>query len=115
MTNLVYKICPAELWRRAESTGYFDGAEVDAADGFIHLSTARQVRETAARHFSGQYDLLLIGVDADCLGRELRWEASRGGQLFPHLYGRLPLSAVLSVDSLALAPDGSHIFPADIP
>jgi uncharacterized protein (DUF952 family) len=115
MTSLIYKICPGELWRGAESTGYFDGTEVDAAEGFIHFSTARQVRQTAARHFSGERDLLLVAVDADCLGGALRWEPSRGGELFPHLYGRLPLSAVRGVDSLAVAPDGSHTFPADIP
>lgn len=95
---LIYKICPAALWREAERTGAFAGAPVDRADGFIHFSTAAQVRETAAKHFGGQGDLLLVAAEADELGEDLRWEASRGGALFPHLYAVLPLSAVASVE-----------------
>ncbi|GJE58082.1 DUF952 domain-containing protein [Methylobacterium trifolii] len=107
----IYKICPRALWRDAEAAGRFSGAPVDRADGFIHLSTAAQVAETAARHFHGQDDLLLIAVDAESLGEALRFEASRGGDLFPHLYGPLPLSAVLSVADLPLGADGRHVFP----
>ena len=108
---LIYKICPQSLWRQAEDAGAFAGAPVDVADGFIHFSTAAQVRETAARHFDGQADLLLIAVDPDALGRGLRYEPSRGGDLFPHLYGALPLSAVRWVRPLHLGPDGRHVFP----
>ena len=106
--SLVYKICPAALWREAEAARTFRGAPVDHADGFIHFSTAAQVAETAARHFSGEADLLLVAVRAEALGRALRWEPSRGGELFPHLYGVLPLSAVRSVMPLPLGPDGRH-------
>lgn len=109
--TLVYKICPAPLWREAEAAGRFDGAPVDLADGYIHFSTAAQAPETAAKHFSGQDNLLLIAVDGTVLGDALRYEPSRGGALFPHLYGPLPLSAVRSVTPLPLGPDGDHIFP----
>jgi uncharacterized protein (DUF952 family) len=111
----IYKICPEALWRVAEQAGRFDGAPVDLADGFIHFSTAEQLRETAARHFAGEGGLLLIAVDAEALGAALRWEPSRGGALFPHLYGPLALSAVLSVETLRLDKDGRHAFPAAIP
>ncbi|CAO4144044.1 DUF952 domain-containing protein [Methylorubrum thiocyanatum] len=111
---LVYKICPRALWREAESLGRFTGAPVDRADGFIHFSTAEQVAETAARHFAGQDDLLLVAVAADALGPALRFEPSRGGALFPHLYGDLPLSAVRAVADLPLGADGRHVFPAGI-
>ncbi|MFD6320251.1 MULTISPECIES: DUF952 domain-containing protein [Methylorubrum] len=111
---LVYKICPRDLWREAEALGRFTGAPVDRADGFIHFSTAEQVAETAARHFAGQDDLLLVAVAADALGPALRFEPSRGGALFPHLYGDLPLSAVRSVADLPLGADGRHVFPAGI-
>ena len=112
MPLTIYKICPQALWRAAESAGRFDGAPVDLADGYIHFSTAAQVRETAARHFAGQPDLLLVFVDAARLGEALRYEPSRGGDLFPHLYGPLDLSAVTRVEPLPLGPDGSHLFPA---
>jgi uncharacterized protein (DUF952 family) len=110
--TLIYKIAPAALWRDAEAAGRFAGAPVDLADGYIHFSTAAQVRETAARHFAGADDLLLVAVEADALGPALRYEPSRGGALFPHLYGPLPLSAVRSVAPLPLGPDGTHLFPA---
>jgi uncharacterized protein (DUF952 family) len=90
----IYKICPAALWRGAERDGVFRGAPVDRTDGFIHCSDASQLAETARRHFAGQTDLVLVSIDADALGPALRWEPSRGGALFPHLYGDLPLSAV---------------------
>ena len=95
--NIIYKICEVMLWREAERDGAFRGATVDARDGFIHFSTAAQVRETAARHFAGMANLMLIAVDAVALGGVLKWEASRGGDLFPHLYGPLPMAAVLWV------------------
>jgi uncharacterized protein (DUF952 family) len=111
---LVYKICPASLWRDAEAAGRFDGAPVDQADGFIHFSTAAQAPETAAKHFAGLDDLLLIAVDAEALGDALRYEPSRGGDLFPHLYGPLSLDAVTSVGALPLGADGHHVFPAGL-
>jgi len=111
LTATIYKICDVALWREAERAGVFAGAPVDHADGFIHFSTAAQVAETAARHFAGKEDLLLLAVDAAALGRALRHEPSRGGQLFPHLYGTLPLSAVRWVKRLPLAADGRHVFP----
>lgn len=114
MTSTIYKICPEPLWRAAGRTGRFDGAPIDLADGYIHFSTAGQVRETAAKHFAGQADLLLIAVDADAFGGTLKWEVSRGGALFPHLYAPLDLAAVLWVRQLPLGADGSHVFPADL-
>lgn len=111
MDTVIYKICPAELWRAAEAAGRFDGAPVDHADGYIHFSTAAQMRETAAKHFAGQADLLLVAVDAPALGDALKWEVSRGGALFPHLYGALDPAHVRSVVALPLGPDGRHRFP----
>ena len=111
MHATVYKICPEFLWREAEKAGRFDGAPIDHADGFIHFSTAGQAAETAARHFAGQKDLLLVAVDAAALGDGLKYEASRGGALFPHLYAPLELSAVRWVKPLPLAADGGHAFP----
>lgn len=108
---IIYKICPEPLWREAERQGVFKGAAIDVNDGFIHFSTAAQVEETAAKHFAGQDNLLLIAVDADRLGERLKWEPSRGGALFPHLYGDLALSAVARVVPLPLGPDGRHTFP----
>jgi len=109
--SIVYKICSRTQWRDAERAGRFTGAAVDLADGYIHFSTADQARETAAKHFAGQDDLVLVAVDAAGLGDQLKWEASRGGALFPHLYGDLPLSAVLKVTALPLDDHGHHVFP----
>lgn len=107
----LYKIIAASHWRAAEHDGIFRGSADDLRDGFIHFSTAEQVEETAAKYFSGQDDLLLIGVDGARLGGALKWEPSRGGALFPHLYGELALSAVTKVERLALLPNGRHAFP----
>jgi uncharacterized protein (DUF952 family) len=109
--HTLYKICPAAIWREAERAGVFHGSEVDRRDNFIHFSTAAQVAETAARHFAGQSGLLLISVDASMLGGALKWEPSRGGALYPHLYGPLALDAVRHVNPLPLDPDGGHVFP----
>ena len=114
MDEIVYKIVPLPLWQAAEATGQFDGAPVDEADGFIHFSNGTQVRETAARHFTGQRNLVLVAVDAKRLGPALRWETSRGGALFPHLYGPLPLATLLWVEDLPLGPDGHHQFPGTV-
>ena len=108
---LIYKICPEALWREAERTGVFAGAPIDVQDGYIHFSTAAQARETAAKHFAGRRDLLLIVVEAEALGPALRYEPSRGGDLFPHLYGPLPLSAVRWVELLPLGQVVRNAFP----
>ncbi|WEX08953.1 DUF952 domain-containing protein [Chelativorans sp. AA-79] len=112
MSRLIYKICPAPLWREAEERGVFTGAPIDIQDGFIHFSTASQVQETAARHFSGQDGLFLIAVEEEELGPALKYEVSRGGQLFPHLYASLPVNAVRWVKPLPLGGEGGHVFPA---
>lgn len=113
LPTYIFKIVPADLWMQAEQAGRFAGAPVDLADGYIHFSTAGQARETARRHFAGQGGLLLVCIDAAALGMDLRWEPSRGGDLFPHLYADLPLSAVVSVTPLPLGADGTHAFPED--
>jgi uncharacterized protein (DUF952 family) len=102
----IYKICAEALWREAKQEGVFRGAPVDTRDRFIHFSSATQVRTTAAEYFAGLENLLLIA-----LGDALRWEVSRGGELFPHLYGHLPLAAVRWVKPLPLGTDRRHIFP----
>lgn len=111
MGNLVFKICSHTAWHAAEATGRFSGAPVDVADGYIHLSTAAQVGETALKHFAGQSDLILIAVDTSLLGSALQWEPSRGGDLFPHLYDALPVAAVSWVRRLPIGADGKHAFP----
>lgn len=112
--SLIYKICPEALWREAELAGRFTGAPVDLADGYIHFSTGAQSRETLARHFAGQRDLLLIAIDDATLGEALRYEPSRGGDLFPHLYATLDPKRVRWIASLQTAADGSHIVPEDV-
>ena len=111
MTDLIYKICTRSLWAKAEAEGRFDGAPIDLADGYIHFSTAAQVAETAAKHFAGQDDLLLVAVDPAKLGAGLRYEPSRGDQLFPHLYHPLDLAAVVSVRPMPLGANGRHDIP----
>ena len=111
--TLIYKICSRALWQEAERDGVFRGAPVDHADGYIHFSTAAQAAETAAKHFAGQGDLVLVAVDAEALGPALKWEPSRGGALFPHLYGELARDAVHWVKPLPLGQDGRHKFPDD--
>ncbi len=113
--STIYKICPAPAWREAERRGVFQGSADDRRDGFIHFSTAAQVPGTAAKHFAGQAGLLLIAVDGLALGDALRWEPSRGGELFPHLYGELGLGAVTGLAELRLRPDGSHDLPELLP
>ncbi|MFO1169306.1 MAG: DUF952 domain-containing protein [Rhodoblastus sp.] len=106
----IYKIVSQSAWRAAEAAGVFDGAPVDIADGYIHFSTAEQALETAAKHFAGQTDLLLVGFDAESFGAKLKWEPSRGGALFPHLYAPLDPGLALSVRPLPLKADGAHDF-----
>lgn len=112
MSDLIYKICPAALWAEAEAAGVFRGAPVDLKDGFIHFSSAEHVAATAARHFAGQDNLVLLAIDAAALGVALRYEVSRGGALFPHLYGELPCQAVRWAVPLPLGLDGKHVFPS---
>lgn len=107
----IYKLVDRDAWRAAEVSGVFAGAPVDTRDGYIHCSTAAQVAETARRHFAGVADLLIVAVDAGALGDTLRWEPSRGGALFPHIYGVLPMTAVRWTQPLPLAADGTHQLP----
>lgn len=111
MTNKIYKIISASEWKTAEAAGVFKGVAIDLTDGYIHFSTASQAAETAAKHFSGQTDLLLITINPDALTQELTWEPSRGGALFPHLYGDLNMEAVAEKAALPLNADGVHVFP----
>lgn len=108
--DLIYKIVPISLWRKAEDEGRFAGTPADIADGYIHFSAAGQAAATAAKYFSGQDDLLLVAVAAKELGNALRFEPSRGGELFPHLYSDLPLDAVVFAKPLPLRPDRGHDF-----
>jgi uncharacterized protein (DUF952 family) len=107
----IYKICPASAWREAERQGVYRGSADDIRDGFIHFSTVSQVAETASKHFFGQTGLFLIEVDADALGEALRFERSRNGELFPHLYGELDLGAVTGVFNMHARSDGYHDIP----
>lgn len=112
MPDLVaYKVLLADELERLETDGSFAGAPVDLADGYIHMSTADQLGETIARHFAGRDDLSIVAVDVAALGDALRWEPSRGGELFPHLYGVLTLDTVLAYGPLDHEPDGSIRLP----
>lgn len=110
---LIYKIFRADEFAAFESAGRTEGAPVDLSDGFIHFSTGVQVAETAAKHFAGEDDLVLLALEADALGPELKWERSRGGALFPHLYRPLTAQDVLWVRPLPLE-DGRHVFPESL-
>jgi uncharacterized protein (DUF952 family) len=111
MSARIYRIVTEDEWRAAREAGVFAGSAHDRRDGFIHFSTAEQAAETAAKHYAGKGDLLILCVDAAALSAPLKWEASRGGQLFPHLYGVLPASAVVRVEKLPLSEDGTFVFP----
>jgi uncharacterized protein (DUF952 family) len=110
---LIFKIFRRPEWDALRATGETQGAPVDLTDGFIHFSTAAQVAETAAKHFAEESDLVLVAVDGDGLGPALKWEPSRGGALFPHLYRPLLLSDVVWDKSLPLGASG-HIFPEGV-
>jgi len=110
----IYHLAFAAEWRAAQSAGLYHGTAADRADGFIHFSTAEQVAESAAKHRAGHTDIVLVEADASALGAALEWEPARGGRLFPHLYGALPLSAVTRTWPLPLGPDGRHVFPAEM-
>lgn len=109
--TLIYKICPQSMWDEAVAAGVFAGAPIDLADGYIHFSTAGQAVETAAKHFKDQADLLLVAIEGDALGDQLKWEPSRGGALFPHLYAPLNPKIALWAKPLLLGADGTHVFP----
>lgn len=102
------------MLQEARGRGRFEGSPDDARDGFIHLSAGHQVAGTLAKYFSGQRDLVLLAVDPERLGEGFRWETSRGGELFPHLYGPLDLDHVISVEALVLREDGTHCLPEGI-
>lgn len=111
--QLIYKILPRSIWNDAQGTGVFKGVAIDLVDGYIHFSTSEQMRETAAKHFAGQGDLVLLAVDSQLLGPALKSEVSRGGDLFPHLYGELKTAHVAWVKPLPLGKHGVHLFPGD--
>ncbi len=111
MTRIIYHMCRRQEWQDAQASGAYPGSSQDVADGFIHFSTAAQVVESAAKHRAGQSGLVLLAVDCGRLGAALKWEPSRGGQLFPHLYGGLSVDAVVRVADLPLGADGRHVFP----
>ncbi len=111
----IYHICRREEWAAAEAGGSYPGSSQDRADGFIHFSSGDQVVASAARHRAGQGGLVLLTVDPAALGAALKWEPSRGGRLFPHLYGALSLAAVTRVEELPLGADGRHVFPSLVP
>jgi uncharacterized protein (DUF952 family) len=113
--TIIYKISPKPEWQQAQTDGVFTGAPVDIADGYIHFSSAHQVRETAAKHFAGKDDLVLAAIDTEALGEALIWERSRGGDLFPHLYGPLAMTAVTEVVDLPMGLHREHVFPASVP
>ena len=112
---MIYKLLRAGEWAEVQERSVFLGSPVDRADGFIHFSTAAQVRETAAKHFAGASELVLAEVDPARLVPPPVWEPSRGGQLFPHLYAPLPLAAVVRTWNIFLGPDGHHGFPEELP
>jgi uncharacterized protein (DUF952 family) len=98
-TDIAYKILTADQWAAFQDASVFAGAPIDLTDGYIHLSTDEQLPETLAKHFSGQADLVIAEINLAALGNAVRWEPSRGGALFPHVYGQIPITAVLSVRS----------------
>jgi uncharacterized protein (DUF952 family) len=111
----IYKILTAQQWASLQLEGVFRGSPVDLNDGYIHFSTGSQVAETAHKHFKGQSDLMLAVVDDASFGDALRYEPSRGGQLFPHLFGSLPLNMVERANPLPMDSDGFHSFEGLLP
>lgn len=107
--RLIYKIVARDEWRAAEIAGVFEGSAVDRADGYIHFSEAAQLRETARKHYAGRDDLFLVTLDADQLDPAPIWEPSRGGALFPHLYGPLPVAAAIEVRELTVDEIASQL------
>ncbi len=110
-SETIYKICSKEEWDIACANQRFEGAAIDLLDGYIHFSTAAQVKQTARLYFKGREGLVLVAVKAKCLGDDLKWQAARGGELFPHLFATLDVEAATSVADLPVAEDGTHVFP----
>ncbi len=108
---VVYRLAGRADWARAREAGVYEGSADDARDGFIHLSAAHQLVETARKHYAGRGDLVLLAVDAVMLAADLRWEVSRGGDLFPHLYAKLPARAVLWAHDIEQGADGAAVLP----
>lgn len=115
LPETIYKVVGFEEWDKAVSSGQFEGAEIDLQDGFIHFSTAQQTKETVAKHFAGRDDLLLVAVTTEPMARHYKMEVSRGGDLFPHLYAKLPVANADWWQELPLGDDGVHIFPKEFP
>ncbi|MBO6947119.1 MAG: DUF952 domain-containing protein [Rhodospirillales bacterium] len=113
--DVIYHMCRAEEWAMALAEGSYEGSSQDKADGFIHFSTKKQVWTSAAKHRRGQPGIILLCVDAKKLGKNLKWEPSRGGDLFPHLYGPLDVDAVIETIPLPLGDDDVHVFPSGFP
>jgi uncharacterized protein (DUF952 family) len=113
--TVIYRIISTADWQAAQAAGAFTGTAHDIRDGFIHFSTAKQAAETAAKHYTGKIDLLLLYVRDTDVEAPLKWEKSRNDELFPHLYGPLPVSAVYRVEELPLDADGRHVFPEQMP
>ncbi|WP_088343088.1 MULTISPECIES: DUF952 domain-containing protein [Rhodomicrobium] len=111
--TLIFKLCGRDEWRAAEAAGVYAGSADDLRDGFIHFSSAAQLPGTLAKYFAGRDDLVLVAVDADRLGGGLKWEASRGGALFPHFYGAFPVASALWAHELPLGDGGQPILPAE--
>ena len=109
--TVIYHLARKHAWSAARGDSIYRGTAEDRIDGFIHFSTGSQVAQSAARHRAGEADLILVACDAEKLDGIVRWEPSRGGELFPHLYGDLPLAAVLSAVPLPLGKDAKHVFP----
>lgn len=107
----IYHLSRRADWDRAKAAGAYAGSREDTADGFLHFSMASQVAGSAAKHRRGEHGLVLLEVDSAALGESLKWEPARGGELFPHLYGPLPVSAVTKEFDLPLGDDGLHVFP----
>lgn len=109
--NPIYKVCGRSEWETAVVSGQYAGSDHDRQDGFIHLSTGAQLGNTLAKHFPERDDLLLVAIDSEMLGGALKWEPARDGDLFPHLYGELPVGAALWTQELELGASGRHILP----
>ncbi len=111
MKTLAYKILTAQEWAEFQANATFPGSAVDLADGFIHLSTATQLTDTADKHFAGRNGLVVLAVDLSPLGHAVRWEPSRGGALFPHIHGPLPITAIYAATAMQRGPDGRVVLP----
>ncbi|KIC37161.1 DUF952 domain-containing protein [Leisingera sp. ANG-M7] len=110
---LIYKIFRADEWAALQAAGETSGAPIDVADGYVHFSTATQAAETAAKHFAGAEGLTLLACDADAMGADLKWEVSRGGAEFPHLYRNIRMPDVVWAKPLPLV-EGTHQFPEEM-